>query len=107
MTGRRIGHLVVILVGLLILAYPFTLGATVDVNCYGRPLQPGQSCPKADGSRGQTYEQRVADARAAEPVVLTVGAVVAGFGVALLVLDLRRRPVRRDPADAGRRSARR
>ena len=88
---RRIGHLVVIVVGLIILAYPLTLGADTDVSCYGRPLQPGQSCAKADGSPGQTYEERVGNTRAARPIIITVGVLVTGFGVVLLIADLRRR----------------
>lgn len=99
---RRIGHLVVIMVGLIILAYPFTLGADIDVSCYGRPLQPGQSCAKADGSPGQTYEERVGNARAARPIIATTGGLVTAFGVGLLMVDVRRRrpaPESTSPSD--------
>lgn len=89
--GRLVAHAALILAGLLIVVYPLTIGAHTDVNCYGRPLQPGQNCAKADGSPGQTYEQRVGDTRAARPVIITVGVLVAGFGTALLIGDLRRR----------------
>ena len=45
---------------------------------------------KADGSAGQTYEERLATRRSAQPVVGGLGVLVAGFGAALLVADLRR-----------------
>ncbi len=87
---RRVGHVLVVLVGLIILAYPFILGETVDVQCYGRAMQPGQSCAKADGTPGQTYEERVANARAARPIIAITGALVVAFGIGLLVVDVRR-----------------
>ena len=84
-------HVVVVLLGLLVLAYPLTLGASPDVTCRGVPLQPGGSCLKADGSGSQTYEQRARDLRNARPVIAVGGALVAAFGTTLLVGELRRR----------------
>jgi hypothetical protein len=93
---RWLAHALVVLVGLVILAYPFTVGASPDVSCRGVPLQPGDSCPKADGSGSQTYEQRARDVRNARPVIAVGGALVTVFGVVLLVGELRRRPGRDD-----------
>lgn len=90
-TGRLVAHTVLVLAGLFIVLYPFTLGSGVDVDCYGRQLQPGQNCAKADGTPGQTYEERVGNARAARPVIVVVGVLVTGFGAALMVGDARRR----------------
>ena len=87
-----LAHAVVVLVGLVVLAYPFTLGATPHVGCRGVTMQPGDTCAKADNSGTQTYEQRARDLRNARPVIAVGGALVAGFGVALLVGELRRRP---------------
>jgi hypothetical protein len=87
----RLGHLLVVLVGLALLAYPFTLGASTALTCRGEPMRPGSVCLKADGSAGQTYEQRLATRRSARPVLVGVGLLVTGFGAALLVGDLRRR----------------
>lgn len=53
-------------------------------------MQPGQTCTKADGSAEQTYEQRRAAAHDAAPVIVGIGVLVAGFGTALLVGDLRK-----------------
>lgn len=90
MSGRRLAHLVLAIAGLLIALYPFTLGADPTPTCRGVDLQPGQTCRKADGSAEQTYEQRRATARNAAPVIVGVGILVAGFGTALLVGDVRK-----------------
>lgn len=89
MNGRRLAHLVLAVAGLLVAIYPFTLGAHPTPTCRGVALQPGQTCTKADGSAEQTYEERLATARAATPVIVGVGLLVAGFGTALLVGDVR------------------
>ena len=52
-------------------------------------LRPGQTCAKADGSAVQTYEERLSTARNATPVIVGVGLLVAGFGTALLIGDVR------------------
>ena len=92
MTGRRsrLAHLVMILVGLVILAYPFTLG-TAPLSCRGTTMRPGDVCLKADGSMQQSYEQRLATRRQAVPVIVVVGVAVVAFGTSLLVTDVRRR----------------
>ena len=55
LTRRRVAHLLLALVGVLIVLYPFTLGANPTPTCRGVELQPGQTCAKADGSAVQTY----------------------------------------------------
>jgi hypothetical protein len=55
-------------------------------------MRPGDTCAKADNSGTQTYEQRARDLRNARPVIGVGGALVAGFGLVLLVGELRRRP---------------
>jgi len=87
-----LAHALVVLVGILVLAYPFTVGAAPELTCRGVRMQPGDTCPKADSSGTQTYEQRARDARNARPVIAVGGALVAGFGAVLLVGELRRRP---------------
>lgn len=87
----RLAHLVLVLAGLVAVAYAVTLGGSPEIRCRGEVMTPGSVCVKADGSEGQTYEQRLATRRSAQPVVVGVGLVVAGFGGALLVGDLRRR----------------
>jgi hypothetical protein len=87
-----LAHVVVVLVGLVVLAYPFTVGAVPHVTCRGAAMQPGDSCAKADNSGTQTYEQRARDQRNARPVIAVAGALVTAFGAVLLAGELRRRP---------------
>lgn len=93
----RVAHAVVILVGLVILAYPVTIGAASEVTCRGVVMQPGGSCAKSDGSGVQTYEQRTADRRHAVPVIVGVGLLVTAFGVVLLGTEVRRSRRRPSP----------
>jgi len=99
----RLAHAVLLLVGLVAIGYALTLGGTAELRCRDAVMTPGSVCVKADGSQGQSYEQRLATRRSARPVVAGVGVLVAGFGAALLVADLRRRPPERSSAveDAG------
>lgn len=89
--GIRIAHLLVILAGLAVFAYPFTVGASPTVTCRGVVMQPGDTCAKAgEAADPQTYAQRAADYRNARPVIAVAGVLVAGFGVVLLRGELRR-----------------
>lgn len=90
---RTVANLVLVLAGLLMIAYPLTLGAASELTCRGVVMQPGDACAKADGSSAQTYEQRARARRNAVPVVTIVGLGVAAFGLTLLIMD-RRRPQR-------------
>ncbi len=86
---RTVANLVLVVVGLVIMAYPLTLGAAAPISCRGVLMQPGDVCPKADGSAVQSYEQRAQARRNAVPVILAVGLLVAGFGGALLIMESR------------------
>ncbi len=88
--GAVVAHLLVLVVGLVVLAYPFTFGASTDVSCRGTVMRPGDTCAKAGDTGSQTYEQRAADARNARPVIAVGGMLVAGFGVVLLLGEVRR-----------------
>ena len=87
----RLAHLVLLLAGVAALVYALTLGGSPELRCHDQVMGPGSECVKADGSAGQTYEQRLATRRSAQPVVAGLGVLVAGFGTALLVADVRRR----------------
>lgn len=92
----RIAHIVVIIVGLLIVAYPFTLGADPAVTCRGEVMSAGDSCAKAEhsgttGEETQSYDERAEAFSNARPVIVVVGVVVTAFGVVLLATELRRR----------------
>lgn len=90
----RLSHLLLLVLGLAALGYAVTLGGSPALRCHDQVMTPGSVCEKADGSAGQTYEERLATRRSAQAVVGGVGVLVAGFGGALLVADLRRRAPR-------------
>ena len=85
-----LAHAVVVVLGLLVLAYALTLGGSSTVTCRGETMRPGDVCAKADGTGAQSYEQRAAAVRNARPVVAVGGLLVAGFGAVLLVGEVRR-----------------
>lgn len=87
---RRLAHLLLAIAGLVVALYPVTLGARPSVTCRGVEMQPGDVCAKADGSDTQSYQDRVDAGRDATPVIIGVGLLVAAFGTALLVADVRR-----------------
>ena len=84
-TGGRLAQLVLIMVGLLIFAYPLTVGAASPINCRGVSMGPGDTCAKAGTSATQSYEQRAEAKRNAAPVIIVVGTLVTAFGVTLLI----------------------
>lgn len=87
---RLVAHAAVLVVGLFALAWVFTLGAHPQIACRGVVMGPGDVCVNADGGREQTYEERLAAAQNARPVVGVVGAGVAAFGLALMLHERRR-----------------
>jgi hypothetical protein len=87
----RLAHVGMILVGLVIFLYPFTVGASLQIRCRGVDMRPGDTCAKAQNAGVQTYEQRLRTANQAKPVMVGVGLLVVGFGTYLLVSDVRRR----------------
>lgn len=87
-----LAHLGLVVVGIMIILFPFTLGAEPNQDCRGVPMNPGDTCSKADGEALETYEDRVAKAEAAKPLIVGVGAVVVGFGAVLLYGSRRARP---------------
>lgn len=90
-TRSTLAQVVLIVVGLLVLAYPFTLGADPGLSCRGQQMRAGDTCPKADGESSQTYEQRARDARNARPVIVGVGLGLSAFGIVLVHGERRRR----------------
>ena len=86
---RTVANTVLVVVGIMIMAYPLTLGGSAPIRCRGVVMEPGGVCPKADGSAVQSYEQRAQARRNAVPVIMVVGLLIAGFGGTLLIMDSR------------------
>ncbi len=89
-TRQRIAQLILIVVGLVIFAYPLTLGAASMISCRGVSMGPGDTCAKADGKAVQTYEERLKAKRNATPVIMVVGVLVVAFGATLLITGRQR-----------------
>jgi hypothetical protein len=91
----RVLHVLVLVAGLGALAW--ALLAPIDqIRCHDQIMKPGDVCSYsslngADNGKTQTYEQRVATAKSARPVVAVVGVLVAGFGGLLLWSAVRRK----------------
>ena len=84
------GHVALIVVGLAAVVWALTLGANPVLTCRDVVMQPGDVCVNAQGTRVQTFEQRMDAAQQARPVVGGVGLVLAGFGTTLAVSQRRR-----------------
>lgn len=88
MSWRRGAHLALALAGLAVLVYGLLAVANPTVTCRGVEMHPGDVCHKNDFSalgtdEVQTYEQRLHSARLSQPVVVAMGAAMAGFGAVL------------------------
>ncbi|MBK8461389.1 MAG: hypothetical protein WAS07_03425 [Micropruina sp.] len=77
-------HLLVGLAGVAAVVWAVFLSANPTITCREVVLMPGQSCPNAQGTKWQTYEERAAAVQGARPVVGTVGVAIAGFAGVLL-----------------------
>ncbi len=81
-----------IVIGLIIVLFPLTVGASPTISCRGAQMHPGDTCAKAQNGGVQTYEQRYRTASQAKPIIVGVGVLVMAFGSYLLVAEVRRRP---------------
>ena len=80
---RRWAHLALAAAGLAAVLWAVLLSANPTIWCRDQVMRPGEVCSNAQGTKVQTYEERFSAAQWARPVVGVVGAVVAGFGIAL------------------------
>ncbi len=87
MTGRRSwcqwAHLALAAAGLAAVLWAVLLGANPTIWCREQVMHAGQVCSNAQGTKVQTYEERVSAAQWARPVVGVVGAAVTGFALVL------------------------
>lgn len=90
MTRRFWAHVALATIGAAALLWALTLAAAPTITCRDVVMAPGDVCVNAQGSRQQTYAERFEAAQQARPVIGGVGALVAGFGVALAIVEVRR-----------------
>ncbi|MFT4295415.1 MAG: hypothetical protein QM582_08380 [Micropruina sp.] len=80
---RQWAHLALAVAGLVAVLYAVVLGANPTIWCREQVMQPGQVCSNAQGTKVQTYEERVSAAQWARPVIGVVGVAVTGFALVL------------------------
>lgn len=100
MSRRFWAHVGLAVVGVAAVLWALTLGAHPTIECRGVEMRPGDVCANAEGTRVQTYEERMTAHQQARPVVGGVGGVLAAFGVGLAVAQ--RRDVVRGSGSSGR-----
>lgn len=102
---RLVAHLVLVVVGLAAVLWALMLGAHPTITCRDQVMVPGGVCSNAQGSRVQTYEERLTAHHQARPVIAGAGVLVAAFGGGLALTEARR--LRRADSWARTRSDRR
>lgn len=85
MNRRRWAHLLLGLVGLVAIGWAVVWGAAPTVTCRDEVMQPGDICSHAGDEKTQTYEERLAAAEAARPVMGVVGVLMVGFATYLWI----------------------
>jgi len=85
MSRRRWAHLLLGLAGLVAIGWAVWWGADPQVLCRDQVMAPGDVCAHAGDEQVQTYEERLAAAAAARPVIGIVGLLVVGFATYLWI----------------------
>ncbi|MDA8440012.1 MAG: hypothetical protein M0Z51_14285 [Propionibacterium sp.] len=106
---RRVAHLLIAVIGIAVMIWGAIALTHPSITCRGVDMHPGDVCATSSFSqvgagKVQTYEQRLSDARFSQPFVVAIGGVMVGFGVMLLVQDVRRGGISPSAA-SGRRPA--
>lgn len=89
--SRRIwAHVALALVGVAVVIWAVATGLNPRIDCRGVPMAPGDICHNAEGTKVQTYDERLAALRHSTPVMVGTGAVIAAFGGGLAWAERRR-----------------
>ncbi len=88
MRRKVVAHVALVLIGLAALVWALTAGEP-QIRCRDQAMAPGDVCVNAQGTKQQTYAERVAAHHHARPVVAGVGILVAAFGGALAFVEVR------------------
>lgn len=101
---RLVAHLALATVGVLAVVWALTLGAHPTITCRERVMGPGDICANAQGTRVQTYEERLTAHQQARPVIAGAGVLLVAFGGGLALAEAR--AVRRAGSSARTRPGR-
>lgn len=80
---RQWAHLALAAAGLVAVLWAVALSANPTIWCRDQVMHAGEVCRNAQGTKVQTYEERVSAAQWARPVVGVVGAGVTAFALVL------------------------
>lgn len=83
--GKRIGLWAFVVAGLALAVWGVVTWVAPSAVCRGVDMQPGDVCSyssytETGTDRVQSYEERIAAARSAAPIVVVLGLAAAGFG---------------------------
>lgn len=87
MNRRRWAHLLLGLAGLVAIGWAVVWGANPAVTCRDVVMAPGDICTHAGDEKTQTYEDRLAAAQSARPVMGAAGVLIVGFAAYLWISD--------------------
>lgn len=90
MSRRFWAHVALAVVGVAVVVWALLTWFNPTIECRGVRMGPGDVCHNAEGTKVQTYDDRLDALRLSTPVMVGTGLVVAGFGAALAVADRRR-----------------
>ena len=90
MSRRLVGHLVVVVMGLAVAVWAIANQVSPSIQCRGVSMAPGDVCANAEGTKVQTYEDRLRALEFSTPVMVAAGMLVAAFGTGLGVAEVRR-----------------
>ena len=90
MRGRIWAHVALAVVGVAVVVWALLNALDPTIDCRGVPMAPGDVCHNAEGTKVQTYDDRLEALQHSAPVMLGTGAVIAAFGVGLAVAERRR-----------------
>lgn len=98
-TWRQAGHVILVALGLSAVIWAVAFAGSQTLWCREQVLRPGQVCANAEGTKVQTYEERLRATQLSRPIVAVAGLATAAFGVALW--RGARREAQADPVAAG------
>ncbi len=90
MSRRLWAHLALAIVGVAVVVWALVTWFNPIIDCRGVPMSPGDVCHNAEGTKVQTYDDRLEALQHSTPVMVGTGAVIAAFGVGLAVAERRK-----------------
>lgn len=90
MSRRLWAHIALAVVGVAVVVWALATGLSPRIECRGVPMAPGDVCHNAEGTKVQTYDERLEALQHSTPVMVGTGLVIAAFGVGLALAERRR-----------------